>query len=159
MWPLLYEWAGSRVNPIPNGRIVIFRGGCYDSEYEITESARHILVVDDDMLARMMAVQCVKQQGHSASMAKGGVQALEMLGSEKYDLVLLDLLMPDVDGFDVLAKIKEDPQIRDIPVVMVSGADEAESVAKCMELGASGHLPKPLDPVLLATQIDTYLQR
>lgn len=124
----------------------------------MTENELHILVVDDDMLARMTAIQCVKQQGHTVSMAEGGAQALEMLRSDKYDLVLLDLLMPDMDGLEVLTKIKEDPQLRGIPVIMVSGADEADSIAKCIEMGAAGHLPKPLDPTLLATQIGTCLR-
>lgn len=123
----------------------------------MTENELHILVVDDDMLARMTAVQCVKQQGHTASIAEGGAQALEMLRSDKYDLVLLDLLMPNVDGLEVLAEIKDDPQLRRVPVIMVSGSDEAESIAKCIEMGAAGHLSKPLDPTLLTIQIGTCL--
>ncbi len=124
----------------------------------MTENVLHILVVDDDMLARMTGGQCIKQQGHEASMAQGGAQALEMLRSGRYDLVLLDLLMPEVDGLEVLTEIKADPQLRAIPVIMVSGADEAESIAKCIETGAAGHLSKPLDPALLATQIGACLQ-
>lgn len=118
----------------------------------------HVLVVDDDMLARMTAAQCVKQKGHEASMADSGAKALEMLQSARYDLVLLDLLMPEMDGLEVLTKIKLDPQLRRIPVIMVSGADEAESMARCMQTGAAGHLSKPLDPALLSTQIDGCLQ-
>jgi CheY-like chemotaxis protein len=119
----------------------------------MNESALHILVVDDDMMARMTAGQCVKQAGHTAAMAEGGVRAMEMLQSDKYDLVLLDLLMPDMDGFEVLRQIKENPQFKDIPVIMASGADEAESMAKCIQMGAAGHLAKPLDSVLLANLI------
>lgn len=115
-----------------------------------------ILVVDDDLLARMAAVQCVKRQGHTPRMAVSGAQALEMLRSEKFDLVLLDLLMPEMDGFDVLTKIMQDPQLSDIPVIIVSGADDADSIEKCMESGAAGRLSKPLDPTQLATQIDAF---
>ena len=75
----------------------------------MTESGLNILVVDDDMLARMTAAQCLKREGHTASMAYGGERALEMLNSGNYDLVLLDLLMPDIDGLEVLRHIKEDP--------------------------------------------------
>jgi adenylate cyclase len=124
----------------------------------MTEQALHILVVDDDMLARMTAAQCVKLQGHTASMATGGAQALEMLRSERYDLILLDLMMPDVDGFQVLTEMKQDPQIQDIPVLMVSGTDEAGSIAKCIEKGAAGHLPKPLDSAQLGARINACLQ-
>lgn len=123
----------------------------------MTENNLHILVVDDDMLARMTAAQCVKQHGYTAAMAQGGEQALDMLRADRYDLVLLDLLMPDVDGFEVLTKIKQDPRLRDIPVIMVSGSEEAESMARCMEMGAAGHLPKPLDPALLADAIDACM--
>lgn len=119
----------------------------------MTENLLHILVVDDDMLARMTAVQCVKQAGHTAAMAEDGVRAMEMLQSDKYDLVLLDLLMPEMDGFEVLRQIKENPQLKNIPVIMVSGADDAESMAKCIQMGAVGHLAKPLDSVLLANLI------
>ena len=81
----------------------------------MSEQALHILVVDDDMLARMTAAQCLKQQGHTACMAEGGAQALQMLRSERFDLVLLDLMMPGVDGFEVLTKMKEDPQLQGHP--------------------------------------------
>jgi CheY-like chemotaxis protein len=113
----------------------------------------HILVVDDDMLARMTAAQCVKQQGHTAGMADGGARAIEMLQSDKFNLILLDLMMPDMDGFEVLAKIMEDPQLRRTPVIMVSGAEDAESIDRCIEMGAAGHLAKPLDSARLAAQI------
>lgn len=119
----------------------------------MNESALHILVVDDDMMARMMAGQCVKQAGHTAAMAEDGVRAMEMLHADKYDLVLLDLLMPDMDGFEVLRQIKKNPRIKFIPVIMVSGVDEAESVARCIQKGAAGHLAKPIDSMRLANLI------
>ena len=124
----------------------------------MTEKLLHILVVDDDMLARMTAVQCIKHARHTAAMAEDGVRAMEMLQSDKYDLVLLDLLMPNVDGFEVLRQIKENLQLKDIPVIMVSGADEAESMAKCIQMGAAGHLAKPLDANLLGKQIIECMQ-
>ncbi len=125
----------------------------------MTENALHILVVDDDMLARMTAVQCVKQGGHTANMAEGGAAAMKMLQSEGYDLVLLDLLMPNVDGFEVLRQIRENPQIRDVPVIMVSGSGGPDSMARCVEMGACGYLPKPLDPDLLTIEITRCLDK
>ena len=113
----------------------------------------HILVVDDDMLARMTAVQSVKQSGHTAAMADGGAAAKEMLQSDEYDLVLLDLMMPDVDGFEVLRHIRETPKLSGIPVIMVSGSGGPESKTKCLEMGARGYLSKPLDSELLNEQI------
>jgi CheY-like chemotaxis protein len=119
----------------------------------------HILVVDDDMLARMTAAQCVKQQGHTAGMADGGARAIEMLQSDEFNLILLDLMMPDMDGFEVLAKIMEDPRLRQIPIIMVSGAEDAESIDRCLEMGAVGHLAKPLDSASLAAQISDFKDR
>ncbi len=125
----------------------------------MTENALHILVVDDDMLARMTAVQCVKQGGHTAAMADGGAAAMEMLQSDEYDLVLLDLMMPDVDGYEVLRHIRETPKLSGIPVIVVSGSGGTESKAKFLEIGASGYLSNPLDPALLNEQISGCMDK
>jgi adenylate cyclase len=123
----------------------------------MSEKALHVLVVDDDMMARMTAVKCLKQQGHSADTAEGGAQALEALRTRDFDLILLDLLMPDVDGVDVLRQLKADAGLRNTPVIMISGTDEAERLEKCIEMGAADHLAKPLDPALLATKISALV--
>jgi len=120
-------------------------------------AVRQVLIVDDDALARMAASQCVKQCGHSARLAGGGKEALSMLRSEGFDLVLLDIEMPDMDGMAVLASMKEDTRTRGIPVLMVSGTEQAESIERCMQLGAAGHLSKPLDPAELADRLETFL--
>lgn len=98
------------------------------------------------------AAQLLKQSGHKVTMAEGGVQALEILRSDTYDLVLLDLLMPDLDSLEVLSNIKADPRLLKIPVIMVSG-EESESMTKCIEAGAVSYLSKPVDATLLAEQI------
>lgn len=116
-------------------------------------------MVDDDMLARMTAAQCVKQQGHEAALAEGGAKAMEMLRSDRYDLVLLDLLMPKVDGFQVLQQMRDDPELNKIPVIVVSAVDESEITAKCLEMGAVDQLVKPLDDVLLAERIEAALTK
>lgn len=123
----------------------------------MTEQTCHILVVDDDMLARMEAAQCAKLHGHTVTMADGGAKALELLRSEAFDLVLLDLMMPEVDGFEVLRQMQADEKLREIPVLVVSGAEETESVARCIEMGAAGHLAKPVDPELLAARVSASL--
>ena len=125
----------------------------------MTQSQLHILVVDDDVMARMTAAQCVKQGGHTATMADGGAAAIEMLQSDNFDLVLLDLVMPDMDGFEVLRQIMENPQLRNIPVIVVSGSGGANSKARCIEMGACGYLTKPLDPDLLANETTRCLEK
>ena len=125
----------------------------------MAESSLHILVVDDDMMARMTAAQCVKLAGHTASIAENGVEALEMLQTDNYDLILLDLLMPDMVGFEVLKRIKDNSQLSTIPVIMISGAEETESMTRCIEMGACGFLSKPLDPTQLAKQLADCLNK
>jgi DNA-binding response OmpR family regulator len=117
------------------------------------EQAARILIVDDDMINRMMLSMGVEQQGHIAATAEGGVEALEMLRSEPFDVVLLDLLMPEMDGFQVLETIKQDAVLRDLPVIMVSALDEMNSVVRCIEMGAEDYLPKPFNPVLLKARV------
>ena len=123
----------------------------------MTNQASHVLVVDDDELARMEISRCVEQQGYSVSLAEDGAQALELLRSQTFGLVLLDLLMPGVDGFEVLRQMQADEKLRGIPVIVVSGSGGAESVARCIKMGAAGHLSKPVDPELLAAQVSASL--
>ena len=125
----------------------------------MTNQANHILVVDDDGLARMEISRCVEQQGHTVSLAEDGAQALDMLRSQKFDLVLLDLLMPDVDGFEVLRQMKADATLREVPVIVITAVGEPESVAKCAEMGAIDHLTKPVDLNLLAERANAILAK
>jgi class 3 adenylate cyclase len=118
-----------------------------------------ILVVDDndgnrDMLARHLA-----RQGHEVRLASGGEQALEALAARPVDLVLLDVMMPGMDGYEVLRRLKADPGWRDIPVLMISALDELESVVRCIELGADDYLSKPFVPVLLRARIGACLEK
>ena len=119
----------------------------------MTNEPRHILVVDDDELARMEIARSVEQQGHTIGLAENGIQALAALGSQDFDLVLLDLLMPEMDGFEVLREMKADEALRTIPVIVVTAVGEPENVAKCIEMGAADHLTKPLDHELLAQRV------
>ena len=91
--------------------------------------------------------------------ADSGRRALEMLAVEEFDLVLLDLLMPDMNGFQVLERLKADERLHDIPVIMISGLQETDSVIRCIEAGAEDYLPKPFDPVLLRARINACLER
>jgi len=119
----------------------------------------HILVVDDQEDNRAVLERRLRRQGHTVVSATGGLSALEQLGRERFDLVLLDVLMPDLDGLAVLERIKADQATRDIPVIMISALDDTASVVRCIERGAEDHLPKPFDPVLLRARIGACLEK
>lgn len=125
----------------------------------MADEAGHVLVVDDNRMNRLKLSISLEQQGHSVSLAENGQQALERLASEPFDVVLLDLIMPEMDGFQVLEKIKSDPALRDIPVIVISAVDELDSVVRCIEMGAEDYLPKSYDPVLLRARLGSSLQK
>jgi len=119
----------------------------------------HILVVDDLRTNRLKLSLGLKQQGHIVAEAENGRQALDMLHAESFDLVLLDIMMPEMDGYEVLERMKKDDGLRDIPVIVISAQDELESVVRGIELGAEDYLPKSFDPVLLRARIDACLEK
>jgi len=121
--------------------------------------ASSLLVVDDNSMNRIMLSRYITKLGYRSSLAENGRQALEKLQAEPYDLVLLDVQMPEMDGYAVLEHLKADPRLRDIPVIMISAVDELESVVKCIELGAQDYLPKPFNPVLLRARLTACLER
>ena len=122
-------------------------------------SGGHILVVDDNRMNRLKLARGLENQGHSASLAENGIQALEMVKDHTFDLVLLDILMPEMDGYQVLEKLKCDDALRDIPVIVISAIDEMDSIIKCIEMGAEDYLPKPFDAVLLKARIGAALEK
>lgn len=119
----------------------------------------HLLVVDDVEDNRAVLERRLVRQGHTVESASGGYAALARLATEKFDLVLLDVLMPDLDGLAVLERMKADPALRDIPVIMISALDDVASVVRCIERGAEDHLTKPFDPVLLRARISACLEK
>ena len=118
-----------------------------------------ILVVDDDEENRELLTRRLARDGHQVRAAKGGLEALALLQSEPVDLVLLDVMMPDLDGPAVLERLKQDPERRHIPVLMISALDETASVVRAIELGAEDYLPKPCDAVLLRARIGACLEK
>lgn len=120
--------------------------------------AGRLLVVDDNELNRNALAGRLRNQGYKVEVAPGGNHALARLHEGGIDLVLLDSLMPHMNGPEVLAKIKGSDELREIPVIMVSGLDEIETVANCIDNGAEGYVPSPFDPVLLHTQIQASLE-
>jgi adenylate cyclase len=119
----------------------------------------HILVVDDNKMNRLLLARALEQQGHRVSFAENGRQALEMLHGGCFDLVLLDVLMPEMDGYQVLGELMADTELKNVPVVMVSAVGELESVVKCIEMGAEDYLPKPINAVLLRARISSSLEK
>ncbi|MFW6063419.1 MAG: PP2C family protein-serine/threonine phosphatase [Chloroflexota bacterium] len=119
----------------------------------------HVLVVDDHELNRDMLSRRLARQGHEVAMAENGREALDMARAGDYDLVLLDIMMPEMDGYQVLERLKSEESLRHIPVIMISAADQIESVVRCIEMGAEDFLPKPFNPVLLKARVSASLEK
>jgi adenylate cyclase len=122
------------------------------------ESA-HLLVVDDNRVNRLLLTRALEQQGHRVTPAENGRIALEVLRREPFDLVLLDMEMPEMDGFQVLERLVADPQLRDLPVIVTSSLEGIDNVARCIELGAEDYLTKPVNPVLLKARLRASLEK
>jgi adenylate cyclase len=118
-----------------------------------------ILVVDDNASNRDLLFRRLSHDGHQVTRAESGRRALEILAVEEFDLILLDLLMPELNGFQVLERLKADQRLHDIPVIMISGLQETDSVIRCIEAGAEDYLSKPFNPVLLRARISACLER
>lgn len=125
----------------------------------VDQSAPRVLVVDDIEDNRALLKRRLEKQGHVVTMAADGKQALAMIESEPPDLVLLDIMMPEMDGFAVLERLKGNPATRDIPVIVISALDDVESAVRCIEQGAEDFLSKPFDPVLLRARVGTSIAK
>jgi two-component system, cell cycle response regulator len=125
----------------------------------VTDGPASILVVDDDRINRMILSRELEREGHTVATVDDGRRALEALRHEPFDIVLLDVLMPELDGYQTLTQIERDETLRHIPVIMVSALEEIDSVVRCIELGAADYLPKPFDPVLLRARISGCLTK
>jgi adenylate cyclase len=123
------------------------------------EPGGSILVVDDDEGNRTMLSRRLQRLGFQTTTADNGRSAVEKLKSERFDLMLLDIQMPEMNGYQVLECVKADPALRDIPIIVLSASDETEKVARCIEMGAEDYLPKPFDPVLLQARICASLEK
>lgn len=124
----------------------------------MTEDRSRVLLVDDDRQTRLKLTRDLEGGGFVVSQADGGRAALNMLQTESFDLVLLDLLMPEVDGYAVLAEMKANEMTRDIPVVIISAVENKENVEKCMQLGAKDYLTKPVDAATLNARLSKSLE-
>jgi two-component system, NtrC family, sensor kinase len=122
-------------------------------------SRPRILVVDDNAANRNVLCRRLERQGYAVEQAANGEIALDRIATESFDLVLLDILMPLMDGFEVLARMRKDRRMRPVPVIVVSALDEIDSVVRAIEMGAEDYLFKPFDPVLLRARIGALLER
>jgi adenylate cyclase len=135
------------------------------SSIEARDSARpraeggRILIVDDNDVNRDMLSRRLVRQGFAVTAAEDGERALGLLREREFDLVLLDIMMPGLNGFQVLAHLKSDAALRHVPVIMISALDEMQSVVRCIEIGAEDYLAKPFDPVLLKARIGACLEK
>ena len=123
------------------------------------QSGARLLVVDDNKVNRLLLTRSLEQQGHSVASAENGRAALDMLRRDAFDLLLLDIEMPEMDGFQVLEQLKGDLQLRDVPVIVTSSLEGVENVVRCIELGAEDYLQKPVNPVLLRARIGASLEK
>jgi class 3 adenylate cyclase len=128
-------------------------------ETELDSIASRVLVVDDTAANRDLLSRRLARDGHIVETAEDGQAALERLADADIDLVLLDLMMPGMNGFEVLCRLKADRRTRHIPVIMISALDELDSIVRCIEAGAEDYLPKPFNPVLLRARINAGLER
>lgn len=129
------------------------------SNYRARVSPGRILIVDDNKVNRLLLGRDLEGQGHSISFAEDGREALEVLGSDPFDLMLLDIMMPVLDGYQVLERLMDEPDLKHIPVIITSGMDEVESVVKCIEMGAEDYLLKPINSVLLRARVNASLEK
>ena len=118
-----------------------------------------LLVVDDNKVNRILLSRGLEGDGHRVETAENGRQALEMLRANSYDLVLLDIEMPEMNGYQVLEACLQDDELRNLPIIMTSSLDEINSIVKCVELGAEDYLNKPVNPILLRARVNASLEK
>jgi class 3 adenylate cyclase len=118
-----------------------------------------VLVVEDNEINRDILARRLLREGYEVECANDGVEALERVRARRFDLVLLDVLMPNLNGYQVLERLKADGGSRDIPVIMISAVDEIETIVRCIEMGAEDYLPKPFNPVLLRARVGASMEK
>jgi len=125
----------------------------------MAERGARLLVVDDNKVNRLLLARSVELQGHTTVSAENGRVALDLLREEPFDLVLLDMEMPEMDGFEVMEHLSVDPELRDVPVIVTSSLEGLAHVVRCIELGADDYLHKPVNQVVLKARIDSSLEK
>jgi adenylate cyclase len=125
----------------------------------MAEHSSRVLIADDNKVNRLLLSRCVELLGHRVSLAENGRIALDKVRNEPCDLLLLDIEMPELDGFAVLEQLKADLKLRDVPVIVTSSIEGLDNIIRCIELGAEDYLPKPVNQVLLKARIGAILEK
>jgi CheY-like chemotaxis protein len=125
----------------------------------MAEHSARLLIVDDNKVNRLLLSRSVELLGHRIALAENGRVALDKLRKEPFDLLLLDIEMPELDGFAVLEQLKTDLKLRDVPVIVTSSIEGLDNIIRCIELGAEDYLPKPVNQVLLKARIGAILEK
>lgn len=125
----------------------------------MADPTAHLLIVDDNRVNRLLLSRSVELLGYSATLAENGRAAMEMLREGMFDLMLLDIEMPEMDGFEVLEAIKAEPSLQGMPVLVTSSVEGVDNVVRCIDLGAEDYLPKPINPVLLRARLSSSLEK
>ena len=127
--------------------------------HDLRTTTARLLVVDDNKVNRLLMTRSLELQGHRVDSAENGRVALELLRRDAFDLLLLDMEMPEMDGFQVLEQLTREPTLRDLPVIVTSSLEGVANIVRCIELGAEDYLHKPVNPVLLKARIGASLEK
>ncbi len=125
----------------------------------MAETDRRVLLVEDNRVNRLLLTRQVEQLGLKVEAVENGLQALQRLREKPFDLLLMDIEMPEMDGFALLGQLKGDPELRDIPVLVTSALEGIANVVRCIELGAEDYLQKPVNAILLKARIGASLEK
>jgi len=125
----------------------------------MTNKDYSLLVVDDNEMNRDMLSRRLERHGYTVAVAEDGRQALDMIKAQQFDLVLLDIMMPGMHGYQVLEHMKADDALRDIPIIVTSALDDSENVERCLEMGAEDYLSKPFDMVVVKACVSACLEK
>lgn len=117
-----------------------------------------ILIVDDVPKNIQMAMNILKNEGHKMFYAKDGKMALKLISEQNFDLILLDVMMPEINGFEVCAKLKENDKTKNIPVIFLSGKDSTKDIEQAYEVGGIDYVVKPFINIELVTKANNYVR-
>ena len=156
---LTIEPAGSDNAVSKEDKSEVHETGSMPSHFGALGESGHLLVVDDDPANLDLLSRRLTRQGYEVTTAGGGQEALDLLGKQDFDLVILDMLMPGINGLQVLKQLKSDPERRAIPVIMISALDSTDRVVECIALGAEDYVFKPFNPILLKARVSAALEK
>ena len=121
------------------------------------EERGHLLVVDDNEMNRDLLSRRLTRRGHSVDTAEGGLQALDRIAAESFDVVLLDIMMPGIDGWETLTRLKRDPETANIPVIIFTAREHTRGHQKSAEMGAADYFRKPFEPDELIELVEKHV--